>query len=148
MKYLLFLMAMMLGSLCSYAQFEKPVTWKYTITEDTIPNQYILEAKAILQSGWHIFTNEPGGDGLLMATTFDIDADSSITHIGDIELAGKVIKKEFEGVGLVNYFEGEGIFRRTVTMKEKVDITGTMHYQICNDEMCLPPAEDLFIFKP
>lgn len=145
---LLFSLLFIMGCLQAQAQFERPISWKYKLTEDTIPGQYIVEAKAILQSGWHIFTNEPGGDGLLMPTEFELDADSSMTDIGPIELVGKVIQKEFEGVGLVNYFEQEGGFRRIVTLKEKMQLTGTVRYQICNDEMCLPPAEDPFIIKP
>lgn len=141
------LLLLVLGCFSAKAQFPTPLTWKYSITEDTIPGRYIVEAKATLESGWHIFTNEPGGDGLLMPTSFDIDADSAITEIGPIELFGKVTQKDIEGMGVVNYFENEGGFRRLVTLKEKIQLTGMVHYQICNDEMCLPPAEDSFIIK-
>jgi thiol:disulfide interchange protein DsbD len=107
-----------------------------------------VEAKATLQSGWHIFTNEPGGDGLLMPTAFDFDADPALTDIGPIELVGTVTQKEIEGMGVVNYFENEARFRRTITLKEKIQLSGSLHYQICTDEMCLPPAEELFLIKP
>jgi thiol:disulfide interchange protein DsbD len=148
MMRLLFSLLLVMGCLHAQAQFETPITWKYSLTEDTIPGQYIVEAKAIMQSGWHIFTNEPGGDGLLMPTAFDIDADSALTDIGPIELVGTVTKKEIEGMGVVNYFENEARFRRIVTLKEKIQLSGSLHYQICTDEMCLPPAEELFLIKP
>lgn len=148
MMRLLTLLFLVLGAMSSKAQIDVPIRWKYKLIEDTIPGQYFVEAKATLQSGWHIFTNEPGGDGLLMPTDFVLDADSALTNIGPIELVGQVTRKEIEGMGVVNYFENEAIFRRTITLNEKVQLSGSMHYQICNDEMCLPPAEELFLIKP
>ncbi|MGI9191851.1 MAG: protein-disulfide reductase DsbD domain-containing protein [Chitinophagaceae bacterium] len=148
MKHLLLLLCCVFGALATQAQFNSPVKWTFKMEEDTIPNQYIVMAKATLDSGWHIFTNEPGGDGLLMPTEFVIDADSAITDISPIELLGTVIQKEIDGTGLVNYFEKEARFKRIVTLKEKIPLTGSMHFQICNDEMCLPPTEELFLIKP
>jgi hypothetical protein len=148
MMRLLFSLMLLMTCFRAQAQFETPITWKYSVTEDTIPGQYIVEAKATLQSGWHIFTNEPGGDGLLMPTAFDFDADPALTDIGPIELVGTVTKKEIEGFGVVNYFENEARFRRTVTLKEKIQLSGSLNYQICTDDMCLPPAEELFLIKP
>ena len=145
---LLTLLFLVLGAMSSKAQIDVPIRWKYKLIEDTIPGQYVVEAKATMQSGWHIFTNEPGGDGLLMPTDFVLDADSALTNIGPIELVGQVTQKDIEGMGVVNYFENEAIFRRTITLKEKVQLSGSLHYQICNDEMCLPPAEELFLIKP
>jgi thiol:disulfide interchange protein DsbD len=145
---LLFSILLAISSLNLQAQFQTPITWKYSITADTIPGQYIVEAKAHLERGWHIFTNEPGGDGLLLATSFDFDADSAITDIGPIELIGEVTQKDIEGMGVVNYFENEARFRRTITLNEKIPLSGSLHFQICTDEMCLPPAEELFLIKP
>ena len=145
---LLTLLLFVLGALSAKGQIDVPIRWKYNLIEDTIPGQYFVEAKATLRSGWHIFTNEPGGDGLLMPTDFELDADSALTDIGPIELIGKVTQKDIEGMGIVNYFENEATFRRAITLKEKIPLSGSLHYQICNDEMCLPPAEELFLIKP
>ena len=145
---LLTLLFLVFGAFTSQAQIDVPIRWKYKLIEDTIPGQSFVEAKATLQSGWHIFTNEPGGDGLLMPTDFVLDIDSALTNIGPIELIGKVTQKDIDGMGVVNYFENEATFRRTITLKEIIPITGSMHFQICNDEMCLPPSEELFLIKP
>ena len=116
--------------------------------EDTIPGNYIVYAKAKLDSGWHVFTHEPGGDGLLIATNFDFDQNPAIEQMTPIEIEGKVIQKEMDGMGMVSYFEKEAIFKRTITLTNKVELTGIVRFQVCNDEMCLPPAEDLFYIKP
>lgn len=148
MKHLLILLFCLMQALGTQAQFNSPIQWKFSMEEDTLPNQYIIMAKATLDSGWHIFTNEPGGDGLLMPTDFVLEADSAIIDITPIELVGTVIQKEIDGTGIVNYFEKTAGFRRVVTLKEKIPLSGSMHFQICNDEMCLPPAEEMFLIKP
>jgi hypothetical protein len=52
-----------------------------------------------------------------------------------------------EGVGMVNYFEGEIEFNMTIQSTKGATISGIMSSQCCNDQMCLPPSDVPFKVK-
>jgi DsbC/DsbD-like thiol-disulfide interchange protein len=142
-----FTLLVLLVSVFALAQQPQPVNWTFHLHKDKVTQGYTLEAKGILGQGWHVFTHNPGGDGLLIPTSLTLDHADKVTELSEINSLGKLITKEMEGVGTVNYFEHEAAFTlqfKTTTLKS---IEGTLSYQLCNDAMCLPPTDVKFTLK-
>lgn len=126
------------------AQQPQPVMWAFNLSKDADSKFYTLIAKADIGEGWHVFTTNPGGDGLLIGTTLTLDNPDRVTDLSNIAHEGKVVSKEMEGVGLVNYFEHQAVFKLRFKNKDLKQLHGMVSFQVCNDNMCLPPADVKF----
>lgn len=159
MKYLFIIGLICIHTFCKAqinSETKNPVTWKISIHAMQRPNEYMIEAIATIQKGWHLFSKDPGGDGLLIPTTLTID-EKKLTKVTAAHLQfkvsetieeGKLLKQKLEGFGELNLYENELILTAIVTTIKKIPITGMVEYQTCNDSMCLPPTQVPFAFKP
>lgn len=148
MKYLL-LFGLLLLQVTSFAQVDtkKPVRWKFDLKK-VDATHYTLFAKATIDAGWHVFSPDPGGDGLLIPVSVVLNASQKIEYPEKWTVDSKITTKEMPEVGVVHYLEGEAVLQMTLTTtKLPTVITGTMTSQSCNDHMCLPPVEDVFKFE-
>lgn len=123
------------------AQQIQPIKWAF-YTKKNSDLSYTIYAKATMEKGWHVFALDPGGDGLLIPTRFTLAESKGITRQGDVEVEGELVKASMEAVGEVNYYEKEVIFKQRITVKGQTKASGTVSFQMCNEQMCLPP-EDL-----
>jgi thiol:disulfide interchange protein DsbD len=125
---------------------KEPIHWSYKIKQMS-SDEYELIFQADLKQGWHIFSQKPG-DNSLIPPTFSFDNKKTIQPIGTIEESGKLIEATMEGFEHpLRYYENQVFFVQRVKSKAKISsITGEHHYQLCNDQMCLPPATQKFEF--
>lgn len=142
-----FTLLFLVVSVCVHAQTPQPVSWTFQLIKDKSTQHYTLEAKVIISQGWHVFTTNPGGDGLLIPTSLTLDHAEKVSELSEVRSIGKPITKEMEGVGIVNYFEHEATFTLQFKTKELKLIEGTLGYQLCNEAMCLPPTDVKFTLK-
>lgn len=140
MKNLLFICFMLFGFAMNAQQSQTPVFWKFDVKKSA-ENTYTIYATATIEKGWHVFTTEPGGDGLLIPTAVNIDENKGVTISKPFAIEGKFITHDMEFVGKVNYIEGLGQFTITVISKTATTLKGTLTYQSCNEKMCLPPTD-------
>lgn len=147
MKNILFIL-FMIFSLQSVAQDPtKIVKWKFTAAKGNAEHQYIITAVAMIDSGWHVFAPEPGGDGLLIPTDLQFNGKNIPKNIGKFIPRRRPVTHNMEGVGMVNYYEGEIDFNITVEVSKAQTLTGIVSFQCCNDQMCLPPTDVPFSIK-
>ena len=143
-----FLATLLLAAPASRAQLiEDPTSWTYEVKK-TGEGKYDLIFKVALKPKWHIWSVEPGGDGLQIPTSFSFDANPAMKKKGGVKegSAGKH-SGPMDGVdGIVNYFEGGAQWVQSVTVKNNTKITGSHKYQVCDDKMCLPPKTKKFTF--
>ncbi len=150
-KSAILLFFLVLISLPSFSQFniqsENPVSWKFS-TVDRGNGTYDLVFKANIDSPWHMYAIELEQTGPI-PTTFSFDPDPGVKFVGDIrELTEPVVKFD-EGFQFnVGAYYREAEFRQEVkvTSSEPLKVHGTVDYQCCNDETCLPPFQDEFSF--
>ena len=140
MKNLLFLFFMLFSFAVNAQPNQSPVKWKFDVKKSS-ENTYTIYSTAIIEKGWHVFTTEPGGDGLLIPTAINIDENKGITISKPFTLDGKFVTHDMEFVGKVNYVEGIGQFTITVISKTATTLKGLLTYQCCNEKMCLPPTD-------
>lgn len=135
-------------SMLGMAQMPNPVKWTFQAIPMSTEGKYTIVAHADIESGWHVFSNNPGGDGLLIPTEMSVDSnDKSIKVDGPMQIDGKLITKEMDGVGVVNYYEHKASFKLTIVGKSEQIIKGVISYQLCNEQMCLPPTDVPFSIK-
>lgn len=135
---------LLLGIFLSFglqAQTKPPVQWSFSLTATEQPQQVVLHAMATIEDGWHVFTNQPGGDGLLIPTDIVLNESNQVTVVNPFSVVGNSITKNMDGVGNVNYIEKMGEFTTVLTVKKGQVVEGVLTYQVCNDRMCLPPTD-------
>ncbi len=108
-------------------------------------NKYEIIAHLKLEKGWHVFSLKPGGDGSLISPSISFNKNPKVKLVGSLKEKGKLISEKVEGVqGTINMYDTKVDYTQAATVDGATVITGTYKYQICNDRMCLPPAEKTF----
>lgn len=124
------------------AQVVQPVKWSTKTTGMT------LEITAAIEKPWHMYDMGPYKDGP-NATTFTFELPAGVT------LDGAVSQKTIPHVGYddifkmdIGTFEKSAVFQQKFksSSKEPAKIKGTVEWQVCDDESCLPPTEFDFEF--
>ena len=123
-----------------------PTTWKYEVKK-TSTGEYELIFHVTLKDGWHIFSQDPG-DEFLIPPSFQFKNETKkITLIGKVEERGKLKTEKMEGIDdPIHYYEGKAAFVQKVKGHAGTRISGEHEYQVCNNNMCLPPKKKSFEF--
>jgi hypothetical protein len=152
MRYLLFLFISII-SISASAQFSvggragsfdaSHVNWTFTVSK--VENKYTIEAVANLESGWHIFSSAPGGDGSLTPTQIEVEQIANLKIPVETKESGNAIEKDMDGIGVVKYYEHRASFKIVfVAPADLSTFTGKIDFQICNDVMCMAPTTKSF----
>ncbi len=148
-KALLLLLALVTFSVTGFSQIvADPATWTYEVKEKG-GNQYEVLFKLKLKPKWHIWSLEPGGDGLQVPPSFTFEKVAGVKTVGTIQESGKKHSEEMDGVdGIVNFFENSITYTQKIeATTTPVTLTGTHRYQVCDDKMCLAPKNKKFSIK-
>lgn len=129
-------------SIITQAQIYNPLKWKTSI-EKISDTEYELQAKAIIESGWHLYSQEVS-DGGPIPTRFTFTKAPEFQLIGAVkEEKGKTINDPIFKM-LIKFFEKETTFRQRVKIlsSKPFTIKAEVEFMVCNDENCLPPSSD------
>ncbi|RXM46909.1 thioredoxin family protein [Flavobacterium sp. YO64] len=133
---------LLLFSIITQAQIYNPLKWKTSI-EKISDTEYELQAKAIIESGWHLYSQEVS-DGGPIPTRFAFTKAPEFQLIGAVkEEKGKTINDPIFKM-LIKFFEKETTFRQRVKIlsSKPFKINAEVEFMVCNDENCLPPSSD------
>jgi DsbC/DsbD-like thiol-disulfide interchange protein len=126
------------------AQIPDPTTWTYEAKKKG-GNEYEIIFHLVLKEGWHIWSMTPGGDGTLIMPSFTFDKNNKVQLKGKVKETGKLVTKTMEGIdGKVNMYSGKVDYTQEVIVSGSIKLKGKHEYQVCNDQMCLPPKEKEF----
>ncbi|MFI5196501.1 MAG: cytochrome c biogenesis protein CcdA [Chitinophagales bacterium] len=121
--------------------------WAFEAKKKT-GDQYELIAHLKLPKGWHIYAFKPGGDGSLYPPAITFNKNGKVILVGTVKEKGKLISERLEGIdGIVNMYKGTVDYIQLATITGNTIIKGSYSYQICNDQMCLPPATKAFFIQ-
>ena len=149
MKKLKYLIITLLATLplVAGAQMVNPVTWEDDLTAEG--DSATLTLKARIEPGWHLYGTElPPIDFGPQATALNLTKVSGMEAVGPLTpLTPPVLKYE-------DTFEAEVLFwEKEVTLVQKFVLTdgeialeGSVDYQACNDEQCIPPTSYEFAY--
>lgn len=148
LMFILLLLPVAIGlSNVSWAQMTPdPTHWSYEVKKKS-GDQYELIFHLKLDEKWHIWSMKPGDDGFEIPPSFTFKNTPGIKTIGTIKEMGQPKTETMEGVdGAVTFFSGNVDYVQTISAKGKLKISGSHEYQVCNDNMCLPPKTQQFEF--
>lgn len=134
------LIGLLWSVISTQGQILSAVKWSYA-AKKTSETEALLYLKAIVQSGWHVFSvnQKPGGP---LKTTFTFSKNADYTLIGNVIEPGPILKfdKTF-GIEIM-FFQNEVVFQQKVKLKSgKGVVKGKVEFMACNDTQCLPPEE-------
>lgn len=148
MKKNLFLLGFfLLFSIFVKAQIYNPLKWK-TSVEKISDTEYELQAKAIIESGWHLYSQEVS-DGGPIPTHFSFIKSADYQLIDAVkEEKGKTINDPVFKMQ-IKFFEKETTFRQRIKIlsANPFKIKADLEFMVCNDENCLPPGTDELEFS-
>jgi thiol:disulfide interchange protein DsbD len=138
------LLALFLTGFVAAAQAQlNPISWTFS-AKKTGDKTYELQMKATIQAKWHLYSQTQPEDAVAMPTTFVLNPNPLFTLEGKIKESGKMEKFTDKTLGVsANQYSNTVTFTQVVKLKGKVktSITGTVEYQTCDDQKCLPPKK-------
>jgi len=131
----------------SHAQrIEDPTTWTYEVKK-TGENKYQLIFHVKLKKDWHVWSQNPGGDGLLVPSTFTFNKTEGLKLVGKPKEKGKLISKEYDGTdGMTYSYENSVDFIQEAVISGIPKVTGKHEYQVCDHSVCLRAVTKPFSF--
>jgi thiol:disulfide interchange protein DsbD len=142
MKKLSLLLFGFIISFTVLAQSGKQVKWNFT-SKKIADKTYEVHMTAIINGNYHMYAQNAGVEGPL-PTAFAFTKNPLLVLDGKVREMGKLVKKyESTWSGSVNYYEKTVNFIQTVKVRgsAKTNLAGKVEFMVCNDNLCLPPAE-------
>ena len=145
MKNIFFSVLVALITVAAKAQLN-PVSWTYS-TKKIADKTYELHITATMQSGWHLYSQTQPEDAIAEPTKITFNKNPLLILDGKIKEEGKMEKFHDAKLDLsANQYSSKVEFVQTVKLKAsaKTNVSGTVRFQTCNDEKCLPPKNVTF----
>lgn len=121
-----------------------PTHWSYS-AQQTADGDYEIKISVKLDQGWHIWSMKPEGDGLQIPPSFELVRDPGVQLMGPFVEMGTRKVEAIEGIEKPVAYFSEGVtFITHVKATAGTIIKGKHEYQVCNDQMCLPPTTKEF----
>ncbi len=139
MKKVLFIAILVLAGSAVRAQVN-PINWEFT-AKKTAEKTYEVHMKATIPAGWHLFSQVQPDDAVALPTKITINPNPLLSTEGAITEKGKMEKFHDAKLDIsAHQFSGSVDFVQVVKLKAnaKTSVTGTVLFQTCNDQKCLP----------
>jgi hypothetical protein len=120
------------------------IEWKYAVKQ-TSGKTYEIHLSAKLDEPWHIYSQTQPKGAINIPVSFDFAPNPLITLIGKPKEVGKMQKVKDKITGITaNEYTNKVDFVQEIKLKAAVrtNLKGTISFQVCNEEMCLPPMTE------
>ncbi|HET9430855.1 MAG TPA: protein-disulfide reductase DsbD domain-containing protein [Chitinophagaceae bacterium] len=138
MKYFLLLA---LAFAVSALNAQNPVSWNFS-SRKVADKTYEIHMTANIQPGWHLYSQNQPEDAIAIPTGFTINNNPLLKFDGKIKEMGSLEKFHDKKLDVsANQYSDKVVFVQVVKLKAnaKTNLTGSVEFQTCNDEKCLPP---------
>jgi Disulphide bond corrector protein DsbC. len=118
-----------------------PVSWAFS-AKKVADKTYEIHLTASIQSGWHLYSQVQPEDAIAIPTGFKFNSNPLLSLDGKIKEVGKMEKFHDKKLEVsANQYSGKVDFVQVVKLKAnaKTNLTGSVEFQTCDDEKCLPP---------
>ena len=97
-----------------------------------------------IDDGWHMYSFNPGGDGMAIVPEIKINQEKGVKTIGKVTEHGKLVTEEIIG-DKWNWYKHKVTYKQRIKYKDlKQKIGWEIYYTICDDKGCLPPMTQNF----
>lgn len=141
-KLLFSFVFLMIAGASAFAQLN-PVSWAFN-SKKIGDKTYEVRMTATMQPGWHLYSQVQPEDAIAIPTDIQFNKNPLISLNGAIKEVGKMEKFKDDKLGVAaNQYAKKVEFVQVVKLKAnaKTNLTGTIEYQTCDDEKCLPPKK-------
>ncbi len=141
-KLLFSFVVLIIAGATAFAQLN-PVSWAFN-SKKIGDKTYEVRMTATMQPGWHLYSQVQPEDAIAIPTDIQFNKNPLISLNGSIKEVGKMEKFKDEKLGVAaNQYAKKVEFVQVVKLKAnaKTNLTGTIEYQTCDDEKCLPPKK-------
>lgn len=137
MKHFLFFL---LFSISPFGFSQDPIKWNFSYDS----NEQIATFTAILEEGWHLYSQTTKANSGPIATSFEFKRNEQLKLKGKTKepAAIKVYDENFESD--LKIFEHRVSFTQKLRTKDATSLIGSVTYMVCNATMCLPPVDENF----
>ncbi len=118
---------------------EDPTRWSHQVGHVKDDVYELVTTCNFTNKEWHLWSMTPGGDGTLIAPELSYTFPDGASAVGKTTEHGKLIKEDIKGVGKVRYFKNKIVYKQKFKATKDGTVKGSVRYQTCNDETCLPP---------
>ncbi len=122
------------------AQQQDPSHWTFS-TKKISATSFELHFTAVINADWHIYAQQQPKDAVAQPTVIALAKNPLVETVGKPKEIGEKQLQKLEEVGITQYYyTGKVDFVQTIKLKTPVrtNVTGTITYMTCTDEMCLP----------
>jgi thiol:disulfide interchange protein DsbD len=139
------LIAVLLLSQFGFGQIFEPVTWTHELKITGKTTGEIIH-KATIENNWHLYgmnipENGPRPTQLVYESLINAE------KAGTIQAKSKLLEVYDKSFQMnLSWYANEAIFVQKISFTDatKVKVEGYVEYMACDDERCLPPAQDEF----
>lgn len=125
---------------------QSPVHWKCH-AQKISDNRYDLIIQAFIQRGWHLYSQHQPKEAIAIPTAIKFKQTPSVSYLGKIKEIGTLEKDTIASLGISSFqYEGRVDFVQRIKLTEPHpdNIVGSITYQVCKDNECLPPETKEF----
>jgi hypothetical protein len=125
---------------------QSPVKWSYTATK-VAAGLFEVHLTATIQSGWHVYAQHQPDDAIALPTSIHFTQNPLLLMQGSLKEIGEKEQYKDADLGITAFqYEEKVDFVQQVKMKikGKTNLSGSITYQACTNEKCLPPATTNF----
>jgi len=136
-----YLIAALCLALPVFVMAQSPVKWTYS-AKKTGEKAYEVHITASIEKGWHLYAQIQPEDAIALPTEIKFNSNPLLTFTGNIKEVGKLEKTKELTLGTEAWQYGDKVdFVQTIKLKAnvKTNIGGSIEFQACTDEKCLPP---------
>jgi len=123
-----------------------PIVWQYS-AKKIADRTYEVHLTAQLEAGWHAYSQQQPKEAVAQPTEIHFKSNPLISITGKVKEVGALEKWKDEASGIMaNQYANKVDFIQVVRLKANVrtNVSGSLTYQVCTDEMCLPPRTETF----
>lgn len=120
---------------------QNPVSWSFS-AKKVDDKTYEVHMTANIQPGWHLYSQNQPDDAIAVPTGFTINNNPLLKLDGKVKEMGTMEKFHDKKLDVsANQYSNKVDFVQVVKLKAnaKTNVTGSVEFQTCNDEKCLPP---------
>ena len=132
------------------AQILNPVKWSFE-SKKISDTEFDLIATAKLDKGWNIYTQHISGDDGPIPTKFTFKQTPQYQLVGgkpnEVSDHKKAGFDKIFAMNVTKYSESVQFIQRVKLLAASAQITGSVEYGTCDDEKCLPPQDNNFIYN-
>lgn len=140
MKRILLMVMSSLVTVMAISQEKDHVKWEYTY-RPLAGKTGEIQIVATIEHPWHIYAQVQPKEAVASPTKIVFAKNPMVTLVGKPEERGKKETYYNKEVDIKQYQYGDKVeFVQKVTLKAKLktNITGSISYQVCDNERCLP----------